>query len=61
MRSLGLPLPAYARFDFIQGTAPGELLLMEVEAIEPTLFLTHDEKAPQRFVAALLSYPSRAE
>ena len=57
MKTLALPLPCYARYDFIAGKQPGELLLMEVEVIEPTLFLRHDEDAPRRFVEALLSYP----
>lgn len=61
MHSLGLPLPAYARFDFVAGDKPGELLLMEVEAIEPTLFLAHDDQAPRRFVEALLSYVSKSK
>lgn len=57
MRTLALPLPCYARYDFMDGQKEGELLLMEVEVIEPTLFLSHDARAPQRLVEALLSYP----
>lgn len=57
MRGLALPLPCYARYDFIKGNVPGELLLMEVEVIEPTLFLKHDSNAAQRFVEAVLDYP----
>ncbi len=60
MRTLALPLPCYARYDFLRGNQPGELLLMEVEVIEPTLFLKHDSNAAQRFVEAILDYP-RAE
>lgn len=60
MRTLALPLPCYARYDFLRGNQPGELLLMEVEVIEPTLFLKHDSNAAQRFVQAILDYP-RAE
>lgn len=58
MRTLALPLPCYARYDFVSGTSPGQLLLMEVEVIEPTLFLLHDEEAPRRFVDAILGYPT---
>jgi glutathione synthase/RimK-type ligase-like ATP-grasp enzyme len=57
LKTLALPLPCYARYDFVAGKTEGELLLMEVEVIEPTLFLTHDQGAPQRFVDALLAYP----
>jgi hypothetical protein len=56
MKTLALPVPCYARYDFVAGTNPGELLLMEVEVIEPTLFLTHDQQAPERFVDAILAY-----
>jgi glutathione synthase/RimK-type ligase-like ATP-grasp enzyme len=57
MKTLALPLPCYARYDFIEGAQAGQLLLMEVEVIEPTLFLTHDQEAPKRFVDAILGYP----
>ena len=60
MKTLALPMPCYARYDFVAGTNPGELLLMEVEVIEPTLFLTHDQQAPERFVDAILAYPHDA-
>jgi glutathione synthase/RimK-type ligase-like ATP-grasp enzyme len=60
LRTLALPHPCYARYDFVAGTSPGELLLMEVEVIEPTLFLLHDEEAPRRFVEAILSYPTES-
>lgn len=56
MRALRLPAPCYARYDFVRGAQAGELWLMEVELIEPTLFLKHDSNAAQRFVEALLSY-----
>lgn len=51
---LGLPQPLYARYDFLRGSEPDELLLMEVELIEPTLFLQHDPGAAERFTACLL-------
>lgn len=59
MKTLALPLPCYARYDFVEGSEPGQMLLMEVEVIEPTLFLQHDKDAPQRFVDAILSYPQQ--
>lgn len=61
MRTLALPLPCYARYDFMDGNSDGELLLMEVEVIEPTLFLAHHEGAAERFVEAILSYPSEQD
>ena len=57
---LNLPQPCYARYDFIDGENEGELLLMEVELIEPTLFFTHDPHASERFVEAVLSFSSSA-
>ena len=57
----GLPQPCYARYDFMDGETEGALLLMEVELIEPTLFLTHDTSAAERFVDALLSYSPTEE
>lgn len=57
MKTLALPIPCYARYDFIEGSQEGQLLLMEVEVIEPTLFLMHDPEAPRRFVEAILNYP----
>lgn len=41
----------YARVDGV--VVNGTLLLMELELIEPTLFLAHDAFAPQRFAQAL--------
>ncbi|MEO6445449.1 MAG: hypothetical protein ABIP66_09855, partial [Gemmatimonadaceae bacterium] len=31
----------------------GRLVLMEVELVEPSLFLAHDPSAPRRFAAAI--------
>lgn len=46
------PEPAlYARVDMIQ--QDGAAVLMELELIEPTLFLMHDAHAPQRFAQAI--------
>lgn len=63
MKSLDLPPPCYARYDFIRADHTEDLLLMEVELIEPTLFLDLDEHAPRTFVQSILSYhrdPQRA-
>jgi glutathione synthase/RimK-type ligase-like ATP-grasp enzyme len=44
----------YARIDLIRGT-DGELKLMEMEAIEPDLYLGYSEGAVGRFVRAVLA------
>ncbi len=49
------PAPAYARCDLVRG-ADGRFLLMELELIEPSLYLRMDPAAPQRFAAALDRY-----
>ena len=51
------PVPAYARVDFVRSDA-GEFLLMELEVIEPSMYLRMDEEAPQRFAAAFDNYVS---
>jgi glutathione synthase/RimK-type ligase-like ATP-grasp enzyme len=49
-----IPRPwAYARIDAVE--AQGVLTLMEVELIEPHLFLGTDPRAPGRFASAILS------
>ncbi len=45
------PTPLYARVDLIRGV-DGRLLLMELELIEPALYLRMDPAAPERFAAA---------
>jgi hypothetical protein len=46
------PAPAYARLDFVRG--PGDdMLLMELELIEPSLYLRMDTASPARFARAL--------
>lgn len=45
-------VPLYARVDFVRG-ATGEFLLMELELVEPSLYLRTDPQAPQRFAAAI--------
>lgn len=52
LSDLKLPTPCYARYDFLPHQ--NELLLMEVELIEPTLFLAQDPEAAKRFCQALL-------
>lgn len=51
------PEPLYARADFVRA-ADGRWLLMELELIEPSLYLRMHEAAPQRFAAALDAYVS---
>jgi len=45
------PQPAYVRVDLVRG-ADGRFLLMELELIEPSLYLRTDAGAPARFAAA---------
>jgi len=44
-------VPLYARVDGVEND--GQFLLMELELIEPTLYLTHDPEAPARFADAI--------
>lgn len=46
-----VPAPVYARADFVRGGA-NRFLLMELELIEPSLYLRMDRGAPERFAAA---------
>jgi glutathione synthase/RimK-type ligase-like ATP-grasp enzyme len=46
------PAPVYARADFVRG-ADGRFLLMELELIEPSMYLRMDENAAERFARAL--------
>lgn len=56
---LGLvdPLPVYARCDYLRDAA-GRFLLMELELIEPSLYLRMDSGAPGRFAKAFDAYVS---
>ena len=45
------PQPVYVRADFVRGR--GRFLLMELELIEPSLYLRTDPGAPDRFASAL--------
>lgn len=46
------PLPLYARVDLVRD-ADDEFALMELELIEPALYLRMDAQAPQRFANAI--------
>lgn len=52
------PAPVYARSDFVR-TANGRFLLMELELIEPSLYLRMDAAAPLRFARAFDAYVRR--
>jgi hypothetical protein len=49
------PSPVYARCDFVRGE-DGRFLLMELEVIEPSLYLRMDTAAPMRFARAFDRY-----
>ena len=49
--SLVEPTPVYARVDFVRGPA-GRFMLMELELIEPSMYLRMNEEAPRRFAEA---------
>ena len=49
------PCPVYARADFVRA-AQGEFLVMELELIEPSLYLRMDSHAAERFAAAFDAY-----
>jgi hypothetical protein len=53
------PMPAYARADFVRGP-DGRFLVMELELIEPSMYLRMDSQAPQRFAEAFDWYVSNA-
>lgn len=52
------PQPVYARADFLRGP-DGRFLLMELELIEPSMYLRMDPEAPRRFAQAFDEYVSR--
>ena len=52
------PMPVYARADFVRGP-DGRFLIMELEMIEPSLYLRMDPDAPQRFADAFDSYVAK--
>jgi hypothetical protein len=49
------PSPVYARCDLVRGP-DGRFLLMELELIEPSMYLRMDPEAPARFAAAFDRY-----
>ena len=53
------PLPAYARVDFVEGP-DGRFLLMELELIEPSMYLRMHQEAPRRFAEAFDEYVRNA-
>lgn len=55
--SLVEPAPLYARVDLVPD-ANGKFLLMELELIEPSMYLRMDKAAPGRFAAAFDHYVS---
>lgn len=52
LMQLVTPAPLYARVDFVRAQ-DGGFLLMELELIEPSMYLRMHDKAPQRFARAL--------
>ena len=53
--NLAKPAPVYARVDFVRGTDE-QFLLMELELVEPSMYLRMDSKAPARFAEAFDRY-----
>jgi len=52
------PAPLYARIDFIR--ADDDFLVMELEMIEPSMYLRMDPQAPARFAAAIDAWAQQA-
>lgn len=52
------PAPVYARCDFVRGD-DGRFLVMELEIIEPSLYLRMNADAPARFAKAFDCYVAR--
>ncbi len=57
--SLVEPMPVYARCDFLRGP-DGRFLLMELELIEPSLYLRMDSEAARRFARAFDAHVARS-
>lgn len=53
------PMPVYARADFVRGP-DNRFLLMELEVVEPSMYLRMDERAPRRFAEAFDDYVNKA-
>ncbi|HEY3663837.1 MAG TPA: hypothetical protein VGL24_11850 [Chthoniobacterales bacterium] len=60
LRALG-PAPLYARADFVRANEAPGFWLMELELIEPSLYLRMDAGAPERFARALHERASSAD
>lgn len=56
--SIVQPEPVYARLDFVRAV-DDRFLLMELELIEPSMYLRMDDNAPRRFAIAFDSYVSQ--
>jgi hypothetical protein len=56
--SLITPLPVYCRSDFVRD-ADGRFMLMELEMIEPSMYLRMHDDAPRRFAEAFDAYVRR--
>jgi glutathione synthase/RimK-type ligase-like ATP-grasp enzyme len=54
------PTPLYARIDFVRNAA-GDFAVMELELIEPSLYLRMDPGAPARFAGAIDDWFNSAE
>jgi hypothetical protein len=52
------PVPVYSRADFVRGP-DGHFLLMELELIEPSMYLRMDAEAPRRFAEAFNEYVTK--
>jgi hypothetical protein len=52
LRTLG-DAPLYARADFVRANGADDFLLIELELIEPSMYLRMDAGAPERFARAL--------
>jgi hypothetical protein len=57
IQDLVQPMPVYARCDLVRGV-DGRFLLMELELIEPSMYLRMHPAAPDRFAAAFDTYVS---
>lgn len=53
------PMPVYARVDLVRGT-DNRFLIMELELIEPSMYLRTNSGAPRRFAEAITQYAEEA-
>jgi hypothetical protein len=52
------PTPLYARIDFVR-TGEGEFAVVELELIEPSMYLREAAHAPQMFASAINTWLQR--